>query len=216
MSTEIRELLDTNFNYGFKAATYNNMRIALESYEQFKRKNEDFFTFDKRDTLFGYLRTYAVEKQFNDSAFNPKANYNVMMRQVNNFKYKALFIETSDFIINVGRTNNARELLPASLYKKELAKANKGLERQMSFVFNTESPDIIEQKRYAEIIYGYGDGQIKHLNIIIPSGDYSGIEYSLDLLENVEKYALYVPEEVIEESIVSLKKSLSEEVEKII
>ena len=59
----IKKLFDDNFDFAFKAATYNNMRVAIQTFEQFKKKNEDFFSFDKRETLFGHLRTYAIEKQ---------------------------------------------------------------------------------------------------------------------------------------------------------
>lgn len=58
------------------------------------------------------------------------------MKQVNNYKYKALCIETNDFIVNVGRTNGKFKLLPVSAYKKELAKANNGLSMQLSFDFS--------------------------------------------------------------------------------
>ena len=115
---DIKKLFDDNFDFAFKAATYNNIRVAIQSFEQFKKKNENFFTFDKRETVYGYLRTYAIEKQFNDSAFNPKANYSVSMKQVNNFKYKTLCIETKDFIVNVGKTNTQRQLL--HFFYKEL------------------------------------------------------------------------------------------------
>lgn len=213
---EIKKLFDDNFDFAFKATTYNNMKVALQSFEQFKKNNEDFFSFDKRETLFGYLRTYAIEKQFNDSAFNPKANYAVSMKQVNNYKYKALCIETSDFIVNLGRTNGELKLLPASVYKKELAKANNGLNMQLSFDFLGGVQNVIEAKKYAEITYGYRYGEMTHLNIVLPSGDYKTIEYSTNLLENISTYENYVPKDLVEESIVSLKKSISKEIEKII
>ena len=190
---EIKKLFDDNFDFAFKATTYNNMKVAIQSFEQFKKNNEDFFSFDKRETLFGYLLTYAIEKQFNDSAFNPKANYAVSMKQVNNYKYKALCIETNDFIVNVGRTNGEFKLLPVSAYKKELAKANNGLSMQL-----------------------YRYGEMTHLNIVLPSGDYKTIEYSTNLLENISIYENYIPQDLVEESIVSLKKSISKEIEKII
>lgn len=213
---DIIRLFDDNFDFAFKAVTYNNMKVAIQTFEQFKKKNEDFFSFDKRETLFGHLRTYAIEKQFNDSAFNPKANYSVSMKQVNNYKYKVLCIETNDFIINVGRTNNEHKLLPASSYKKEFAKANTGLSMQLSFDFMNDVPKIVEDKKYAEITYGYLYGELTHLNIILPSSDYKGIEISTNLLEDIKVYENYVPEDLIEESIVSLKKSLSKEIERII
>lgn len=208
----LERLFDDNFDFAFKATAYNNMKIALQGYEQFIKANEVFFSLDKRETLFGYLRSYAIERQFNQSAFNPKSNYSASMKQVNDYKYKALCIETSDFVLNIGRTKNNHTLLPASSYKKQFAKANSGLSTQLSFDFTNDTPQIIEEKKYAEIIYGYMNGEITHLNIVLPSSDYKQIEYSIDLLQDVKIYDNYVPEELIEESIVSLKKSLLEKI----
>ncbi len=213
---DIKRLFNNNFDFAFKAATYNNIKVAIQTFEQFKKKNEDFFSFDKKEIIFGHLRTYAVEKQFNDSAFNPKANYSVSMKQVNNYKYKTLCIETSDFIVNVGRTNNRFQLLPVSLYKKEFAKANSGLDMQYHFDFTNDLPKVVESKKYAEITYGYRCGEVTHLDIVVPSSDYKSIEHSINLFENFKVYENYVPEELVEESIVSLKKSLLNEIERIV
>lgn len=215
METKVKKIFDNNFDFAFKAATYNNMKIAIQTFEQFTRRNSDFFSFDKRETLFGHLRTYAIEKQFHDSAFNPKANYSVSMKQVNNYKHKALCIETNDFIVNVGRTNSEHKLLPASNYKKELAKANSGLSTQLSFDFLNNTAEIVDDKKYAEITYGYRHGDLTHLCIVLPSSDYKGIEHSINLLDDIKTYKNYVPEDLVEESIVSLKKSLTKELEKI-
>ncbi len=210
---ELKKLFDDNFDFAFKAVTYNNMIIAIQTFEMFKKSNEDFFSYDKRETLFGHLMTYAIEKQFNDSAFNPKANYFVSMKQVNNYKYKALCIETNNFIVNLGRTNGEYKLLPVSKYKKEYAKANAGLSAQLTFDFAKGVPEVVESKKYAEITYGYRHGEITHLNIVLPSSDYKKVEYSVNLLENVKVYENYVPRDLVEESIVSLKKSLTDEKE---
>ena len=67
------------------------------------------------------------------------------MKQVNNYKHKALCIETNDFIVNVGRTNSEHKLLPSSAYKREYAKANAGLSTQLSFDFLNDTSII--QKR---------------------------------------------------------------------
>ena len=216
MDNNIVTLFKDNFDFSFKAATYNNIRIAIQTFEQFKKNNEAFFSLDKTETLFGHLRTYAIEKQFNDSAFNPKSNYSVSIKQVNNYKYKTLCIETNDFIINVGYTNSKCKLLPVSSYKKEYAKANSGLSMQLSFNFSNNTPKIVESKKYAQITYGYCYGKITHLDIVLPSNDYKKIEHSTNLLENIEVYETYVPEDLVEETIVTLKKSLVKKVEKIL
>lgn len=210
---KLKKLFEDNFDFAFKAVTYNNMRIALQTFEQFKKKNEDFFSLDKKTTVFGHLQTYAIERQFEYSAFNSKANYFVSMKKVNNYNHKALCIETDDFIVNLGRTNGEYKLLPVSKYKKEYAKANAGLNSQLEFDFAKDAPQIVEGKKYAEITYGYRHGEITHLNIVIPSSDYKKVEYSVSLLENVKVYKNYIPEDLIEESIVTLKKSLAEEKE---
>lgn len=87
MENRIIELFEENFGFAFKATTYNNMIVAIRTFEQFKKKNEDFFSFEKRVTVFGHLRTYAMEKQFNDSAIKPSADYSVSIKQVNSYKY---------------------------------------------------------------------------------------------------------------------------------
>lgn len=43
MENRIIELFEENFGFAFKATTYNNMVVAIRTFEQFKKKNEDFF-----------------------------------------------------------------------------------------------------------------------------------------------------------------------------
>ena len=182
MENRIMELFEENFGFAFKATTYNNMIVAIRTFEQFKKKNEDFFSFEKRETVFGHLRTYAIERQFNDSAFNPKADYSVSLKQVNSYKHKALCIETKDFIVNLGRTDGAFKLLPPSSYKKEYAKSNAGLSMQLSFDLSGEYPVVVESKKYAQITYGYKYGDMTHLNIVLPNENYLGSEYTVNQL----------------------------------
>lgn len=215
MSWDIKKLFQENFGTEFRASVYNNMKIAMQALQEFKKKNENFFTLDKKETLFGHFRTYVIEKQFCESSFNPSSNYEVSLREVNKYKYKALCLETADFILNVGRTNSANELLPVSSYKKEFAKANDGLETQLSFDFTKDTPKIVDKKKYAEITYGYKNEKITHLNIVLPDSRYKNIEDSINILENVKEYETYVNKETEEETIVKLKKSLEKKIEKI-
>jgi hypothetical protein len=214
MDTGVRELFKTNFDFAFLAATYGNMHVALQAFEQFKKDNEAYFTFDKKVPLFGYLRTYAVEKQFNDSAFSPKANYTVSLKQVNRYKHKVLCVETKDFILNIGCTNGMYRLLTPSAYKKEHARANAGLGSQLSFDFSKGNSDIIEGKKYAEITYGYRFGELTHLMILLPDSEYRYSGESINVLENANVYKNYVPDELVEESVVKLKKTLEKKMEK--
>lgn len=39
---EIKKLFDDNFDFAFKATTYNNMKVAIQSFEQFKKIMKTF------------------------------------------------------------------------------------------------------------------------------------------------------------------------------
>mgnify|MGYP000843006345 CR=1 FL=1 len=88
--------------------------------------------------------------------------------------------------------------------------------KRQHFDFTNDLPKVVESKKYAEITYGYRCGEITHLDIVVPSSDYKSIEHSINLFENFKVYENYVPEELVEESIVSLKKSLLNEIERIV
>ena len=47
MENRIMELIEENFGFAFKATTYNNMIVAIKTFEQFKKRNEDFFHLKK-------------------------------------------------------------------------------------------------------------------------------------------------------------------------
>lgn len=60
----IQEFIEQDFNFPLKAVIYKNMKIALQAFEQFKIENQQFFSLDKKETVFGYLRNYCIDKQF--------------------------------------------------------------------------------------------------------------------------------------------------------
>ncbi len=214
MDRRTKDLFDSNFNFTFKASTLHNIHIALLALENFLQKNEKFFSMNKGTCLLGHLRSYAVERQFLCSTFNPQSNYSVIMKPVNNYGYQALSIETKDFIVSIGHTKTPYKLLSVSKYKKQYALSNADLDQQIRFDFPNDVAEIMHPKKYAQITYGYDDKSktLTHLNILLPSSDYKNIEHSIDLLGSFKIYENYVPEKVVEESIITLKTELAAEV----
>lgn len=205
----LKDLFNENFDFGFKAMVYNNMVVATRAFEQFKMENEQFFNYEKKEVVMGHLLTYAIERQFLNSAFTPKAQFSVEVKQVNNYKYKTMYIETNDFILNIGRTGSPRKLLSTSKYKKELASRNIDFDSQLSFDFmNSDRVEVKNEKKYAMITYRYKLSDLRHLMIVVPSSDYKSIEYDANILESGNVYRNYVPEEVIEENIVHLREDI--------
>ena len=203
------EILQGNFDFSFKAVTYKNFQVALRAFEEFKKQNEVFFSFNKRTTLFGYLLTYSIEKQFFNSAFQPTSTYSVAIKEVNKCKHQVLFISTKDFTLNIGRTQKESSLLHDATYKKELAKGNLEYETQFLLDFPENEAIICPNKKYAVISYRYYLGDLKHLNLLIPDADYKKVLHNESLLKDISVYDNYIPQELVEESIVSLKESLN-------
>ena len=195
MNKEIQELYEKNFTYQFKAVVYNNIKTAFKALGQFKEQNLDFFDFAKKETVMGYLRTYAIERQFSKFAFTPTAPYSIGLSCVNNYKYKALTINTDDIVLNIGKTVRPGMLLPRAKYKEQLAACNEGLNRQIVLDFNDKNDIILkETQRYALITYGYIHGMLTHLNILIPDSKYKNSLHSENLLKDISIYDNYVPQ----------------------
>ncbi len=53
MDNKIMELFEENFGFAFRTTTYNNMIVANKSFEQFKKKNEDFVHLKKERRYLG-------------------------------------------------------------------------------------------------------------------------------------------------------------------
>jgi hypothetical protein len=211
MNQDLEELFNKNFGFDFKAQAFNSMSISLRAFEEFKQLQRDFFSYDKRETLFGYLRTYAIEKQFYLSAFHPKSVYSASLEIVNKFKYKALHLKTSDFILNIGRTRSPKVLPAPSQYKKKLAASNGSINVQLTIDSILGLNDSSSERKYGLITYGYAHGVLQHLNLVIPTVDFSKIQYSENLLIDHQNYEYYIPQEEKEEQVATLKDELIKE-----
>lgn len=215
MNNDVKKIYNDNFNFNFKAAVYNNIKIATNAYALFLKENEDFFSFDKKSTLLGHLLTYVVEKQFSDSSFSAKAPYSVSLEVVNRCKHKALFLESNNFKLTIGRTLKSNKLPCSSKYKLQLAKENYSFEDQIQLQTNNQL-SVFTEKKYAIITYNYYMNNLTHLNIVIPTEDYKDIYYKESLLNNVETYNNYIPKEIEEETVARLKNSLNIKANKIV
>lgn len=214
-----QEILDSNFNFAFKATTYKNVNIAIKAYEEFMNINNIFFNIEQSD-LFGRILSYTIDKQFNDSSFNPKSNYSVIRKDVNGYKHKALFIETDDFTLNIGKTLKNTQLLPKAKYKNELAKRNDDYNNQYEMdaikklKIEMGIEDISLPRHYGVITYGYFNKVLTHLQLIIPDSTYTAAIHTDNLLINSAQYDSFVPKAVEEEDIVKLRQSILTAIEK--
>lgn len=90
----------------------------------------------------------------------------------------------------MGRTNGTFKLLPPFSYKKEFAKSNTALSRQLSFDLSGHYPVVVESRKYAQIRYGYKYGDMTHLNIVLPNENFLCSEYTVNPLVNINVYKI--------------------------
>ncbi|WP_312044825.1 hypothetical protein [Anaerotignum sp.] len=211
------ELCINNFDNKFKIEITKNLKIALAAYSMFIKEQEDkYLRGPKNLPLLCYLRAHAIQQQFYLSAFKPDSRYSAITKETNKFQNPTLFLETNDFIINIGKTGRRGILLPKANYKTELAKKNSSSNIQLEFNFFSEKNTITEDhKKYAVIAYGYNTVTgITHLDLLIPDSQYRGLIMPIIDLKIPEFIDLSQNKEEYEPQIASLKTHLEETINK--
>lgn len=203
------DLIDRNFNFRFKAIVYHNVTVGIEAFQKHIKDNEEFFSYNKGQALYTRLLTYAVENSFNLSAFTPKSSYSVIVGKLNEYGYNGLYVRSSEFILNISKTDKIYKLPQRSGYREKLAKCNSDLDIQMTL--DTLSGKVVcDESKYALITYGYKNDMLTHLNILVPYPDYKGSLVKINVLKDISIYQNVVSEEIKEEQLSNLNKSVQE------
>lgn len=209
-----KALFNKNFNFSFKATVANNMRIATRAFDSFMVDNFDFL--NDADELYGRLLTHAVKHQFLKAASATAPYFLVSGQKVNTYKVNAVFLNTSDYIINICRTDKPKKLPCKAKYKQELALGNKedGLQLEFATMPGSNKIQTVFPKKYALLTYCYKNSKLQHLSLVVPDWRFQSIIHSDNLLEQITEFYNYVPEEIVEENVAFLKKGLIQVVNK--
>lgn len=204
-----KALFDSNFGFPFRVSVATNMHIATKAFEAFLNSNAQFLS--DADELYGRLLSHAVKHQFLKSAPTTANCYFVSGTEVNMYRTSAVFLNTADYITHICRTNKPYELPCKAHYKLQLALGNREDDQQLEFSFSSSqnSPLIIPPKHYALLTYCYKNGELRHLTLAVPDSHFESITYSENLLGQISEHYQYVPEEIVEESITSLKNDIA-------
>lgn len=209
-----RSLFNDNFTFSFRATVANNMRIATKAFDKFWESNSQFLC--EADDLYGRILTYAVNKQFRGSSTDTASAYLVSGKETNTYKAKAVFLNTKDYITSICRTDTPRKLPCKANYKLKLSLGNREDNQQME-LFPEHGGDQLAPsipKKYAIIGYRYINGDLRHLNIIVPDWRFKSFLYDTNLLDQINEYYNYVPQEIVEESVAALKTDIVKQAKK--
>lgn len=200
-------VINHNFNFGFKLKAYNCIRLGNKAALQFMSENKHFFNYPKGSSLIGRLRTYAIERQFYLSSISEDSKFLTYVSPLNHYGYKGLFLKTDDFNVNIARTNGCYKLPPETKYRLALAKTNAGANIQLSFD-STSFGILCNDSKYAILAYGIYMDEITYTSLLVPTSDYKGVIYSHNFLDEVKVQNNYISEPVQEKQISKLKEEL--------
>lgn len=209
----LKEKIDSDFDARLVRVLANNLYISAEAFQKFVNDNKNFFNLPNKKTVFGHLRTYAVEKQLYDGASMPNSLYTAQFCQTNNFGSQALQLETDHFILNIGRTAKRGVLPNIAVYKKEMAKLNGADEPQIQLKLSDyDESGLKTAKNYAILAYGYDKKiGITHFDLLVPNSDFTKIIMPIKDL-NIPKFQIFSNfDEVNEPAIASLREELLNE-----
>lgn len=200
------KLFEDNFTFAFNAMVTNNFLIATKAFEEFWKSNLEFLR--DADDLYGRVLYYAVNQQFKKAAIKSASSYFVKDFQVTRYKNKVVLLNTDDYVTSICRTEKPNKLPTKAKYKLELAQGNRSDYNQMELKITRQELEVGDIKKYAVIGYRYINGDIRHLNIIVPDCEFKEILYSRDLLGSVQEYKEYVPKDLVYEQVTDLKNEL--------
>ncbi len=208
------KLFEDNFTFGFKATVASNFRVATKAFDDFWKTNAQFL--NGAEELYGRILSYAVNQQFKNSAPATAPVYIVSGQEVNTYKAKAVFLNSSDYITSICRTEKPQKLPCKANYKLKLALGNKEDGAQLELFPNKEDGELVSDvpKRYAIVGYRYINGEMRHLNIIVPDWEFKNILHSENLLNQINEFYNYIPEELVEENVARIKDNIMHEVKK--
>ena len=202
-----------NLNFAFKTSAVNTIQIAIRAFNAFWIENQNFLF--GADDLYGRLLSFAVNRQFLKSSATTANNYLVSNSIVNAYKGKAVFLNTSDYIVSVCRTSKPRALPGKAAYKCRLAMGNRDCDTQLELFKSDKNQELQvgTPKKYAVLGYRYYNGELEHLNILIPDWKFENVLYSDNLLSQINEFSNYSPEELVEAEVTSLKEDIAKKVQ---
>lgn len=204
---DIQKLAEHDLNERFQTSICENIKIGYDSFLQFINENKDFITFwDKEKTVLGYLRSLSIEKALDMASYLTFSPYKCDLIEVNKYKYKALCLETDNFLLNICRTQKKSQFPPKSNYRLKFSHQNEPYDMQQT-MFDDEN--LTSDKLYAIITYNFLHDDLSHAEIMIPKKDFTGLLYHINILDRVKDKPLIIPEEEKEKQIITLKKELS-------
>lgn len=209
MNSTNNAILNDIISFEFKANIYNIISNTIEATARFVHEHRDFFDSSINNDLKTRIQSFAIEKQIYDSAFFSNSPYQVSKKRLNSFNREIPLIQTNEFISTLARTQKTDKLPSKALYKIQLAQGNKEFENQLFFDFDNNL-NIVKSKIYLIITYGYKNGEITHMNMVLPSPDFKIILESINLLNNVQILQGYQTEEQKEDNIVKIKNDIKE------
>lgn len=208
------DLYNNNFDFQFKARVANNIRIATIAFDDFWKNNAQFLS--DADELYARILTYSVKRQFKNYAPLTAATFLVSDKEVNTYKGNAIFLDTPDYVTNICRTQSPCKLPCKAAYKLRLAQGNSDSNLQMEMYERKTDGEITVKppKKYAILGYRYINGELRHMNLMVPDSRFETILHNENLLNNIQEYYTYVPENIVEETVAILKKDIAIEAKK--
>lgn len=202
------KLFNDNFSDSVKATLVENLRIATSAVDSFWISNLNFLDEGEID-LYSRLLNYAVQKQLRHMVSGNSGIIGLTERKLNDYGAKAVCIETSDYILNVCRTQKPMSLPPKAKYKTAFAAGNREDQQQLEFKFS-DNGDLIPAlpKRYAILGYRFYRGNMLHSQLLVPDYRFTDILFSEDLLPLFKSTPSHIFTIDAEEQITNLKQDL--------
>lgn len=213
----VEELISSELNMRTTSMIYPIFETAQRTFDEIILDNHDIFKSQLKNNILGWLRTFLVFRQFEEDMISEAFPFEIFIKKVNNFGYKAITLKGKNIELIIAKTLNEHKLPSKSKYRIKSSRANNLESKQVMIhipkALEKPSPSFVEEPYFGFLAFGGCMRTMEHVSIIIPNAGMTEILATINLKK---QFSLYIGEDIFKEQppekkITKLKKSVEEE-----
>ena len=145
----------------------------IKIFKELMEEEKDIFSGKYFKEIKARILNYIIKRSF-DNELLPRTFPFKITRKNMGFNQAIPVLHKENILLTIGKTNNIESLPSPSRYKKNYAKGNNLLCRQMKFNLSKEL-GLEEVPYYGVISYVYNNNELNNLSILVPDNNYKHI-----------------------------------------
>ncbi|MDG5852444.1 hypothetical protein [Clostridium beijerinckii] len=208
------EEIDKELNSKITRPIYLIVNDAIKVYNELIKNESHVFSGDYFEEIRGRLIGYAVKRAFDPKLITGNFPFNVTCAKMN-FKQKRPELRKNNILLTISQVSDLSKLPTKSKYKEKYSEGNSLIAKQL-MIREADELKVKDIPYYGIIRYKYAEGELEHLDIVIPDVKYRSIikTISIPIISEMRRFDEGIQEDLEESTPLIKKEDLKEQLEK--